>query len=185
MEKPKLPDNDTDAFVENALRRLDEESAQRRRAHLAWKLFQDDIRRMLYPERGSKTRRDADGLPSDSRADTPEQPRREVVTTRSRREKQPARDLVGGRCAKCRSSITFEIPSSTPPRSDWLCPVCAANEVKATYLSVALRLMFKRTALEETLAKHPQDSRDLKRVCKSVIDEMNELIEQLEAAGPS
>jgi hypothetical protein len=53
--------------------------------------------------------------------------------------------------------------------------------VKATYLSVALRLTFKRTALEEVLAKGPEDSRELKRVCKSVLDELNELIEQLQA----
>lgn len=104
----------------------------------------------------------------------------EVVLTRSRKRARSARELVAGRCGKCRGSILFEVAPSTPESPDWLCPVCAANELKATYVSVALRLMFKRTALEEALSNGPQNTRGVLHACKLVMDELNELIEQLE-----
>ena len=163
MENVGLHDDDGDAFVERALRRLDEESARARGVALAVARIHEDAR---------------EALRSGFRAET--EAGEEVVMTGSRKRVPSARELVAGRCGKCRGSILFEVLSSTPERNDWLCPVCAANEVKATYLSVALRLMFKRSALEEALAKRPQDTRGSLHACRLVMNELNELIEQLE-----
>lgn len=163
MENVGLDADDGHAALERALHRLDEELARARGVARAVARIHEDAREILR------------GSPAGNAAGE------EVVTAPSRKRVASARELVAGSCGKCDGSILFEVLSPTVARSEnLLCPVCAGDEVEATYLAVRLRLMLKRSALEEVLTKRPQEAGDLLQAYRSVVDELSELIGQLE-----